>query len=47
MAYFSRKMIDAKRNYEIHDTELLAIVEGFCVRPLLVPELPVKSDGIY
>ena len=29
MAYFSRKMIDAERNYEIHDAELLAIVESF------------------
>ena len=30
MAYFSRKMINAERNYEIHDAELLAIVESFC-----------------
>ena len=30
VAYFSRKMINAKRNYEIHDAELLAIVESFC-----------------
>ncbi len=30
MVYFSRKMIDAERNYEIHDAELLAIVESFC-----------------
>ena len=29
MAYFSRKMIDAERNHEIHDAELLAIVESF------------------
>ncbi len=29
MAYFSRKMIDAERNYEIHDAKLLAIVESF------------------
>ncbi len=29
VAYFSRKMIDAERNYEIHDAELLAIVESF------------------
>ncbi len=29
-AYFSRKMINAERNYEIHDAELLAIVESFC-----------------
>ncbi len=29
-AYFSRKMIDAEKNYEIHDAELLAIVESFC-----------------
>ena len=30
VAYFSRKMIDAERNYEIHDAELFAIVESFC-----------------
>ncbi len=30
MAYFSRKMIDAESNYEIHDAELLAIFESFC-----------------
>ncbi len=30
VAYFSRKMIDAERNYEIHDAELLTIVESFC-----------------
>ncbi len=30
VAYFSRKMIDVERNYEIHDAELLAIVESFC-----------------
>ncbi len=30
VAYFSRKMIDAERNYRIHDAELLAIVESFC-----------------
>ncbi len=30
MVYFSRKMIDNERNYEIHDAELLAIVESFC-----------------
>ncbi len=30
MTYFSRKMIDAERNYKIHDAELLAIVESFC-----------------
>ncbi len=29
MVYFSRKMIDAERNYKIHDSELLAIVESF------------------
>ena len=29
VAYFSRKMIDAERNYEVHDAELLAIVESF------------------
>ncbi len=29
VAHFSRKMIDAERNYEIHDAELLAIVESF------------------
>ncbi len=28
VAYFSLKMIDAERNYEIHDAELLAIVES-------------------
>ncbi len=28
MAYFSRKLFDAKRNYEIHEAELLAIVES-------------------
>ncbi len=30
MDYFQRKMIDAERNYEIHDAELFAIVESFC-----------------
>ncbi len=30
VAYFSRKMINDKRNYEIYDAELLAIVESFC-----------------
>ncbi len=30
VAYFSRKMIDAERNYEIYNAELLAIVESFC-----------------
>ncbi len=30
VAYFSRKIIDAKRNYENYDAELLAIVESFC-----------------
>ena len=29
VAYFSRKMIDAEKNYEVHDQELLAIVESF------------------
>ncbi len=29
MRYFSRKMIDAKRNYKIYDAELLAIFESF------------------
>ncbi len=29
MAYFSCKMIDGERNYEIHDSELLAIVDSF------------------
>ena len=29
VAYFSRKMIPAERNYETHDAELLAIVEAF------------------
>ncbi len=29
VAYLSRKMINAKRNYEIHDAELLTIVESF------------------
>ncbi len=29
VAYFSRKMIDAERNYEIHDAELFAIMERF------------------
>ncbi len=29
MAYFSRKMIDVKKNYEIHDAEIFAIVESF------------------
>ena len=28
VAYFSRKMIDAERNYKIHDAELLAIIES-------------------
>ena len=30
VAYFSRKMIEAERNYEFHDAELFAIVESFC-----------------
>ena len=29
VTHLSRKMIDAKRNYEVHDAELLAIVESF------------------
>ena len=29
IAYFSRRMIDAKRNYKINNAELLAIVESF------------------
>ena len=29
VAYCSRKMLSAKRNYETHDVELLAIAEGF------------------
>ena len=29
IAFWSRKMIGAERNYEIHDGELLAIVEAF------------------
>ena len=29
VAYYSRKMIPAERNYETHDAELLAIVEAF------------------
>ncbi len=29
VAYFSRKMIDAERNYKTHNAELLAIVESF------------------
>ena len=29
IAFWSRKMIDAERNYEVHDQELLAIVEAF------------------
>ncbi|RMZ75256.1 hypothetical protein DV738_g5567, partial [Chaetothyriales sp. CBS 135597] len=29
VAFFSRKLKEAKQNYKIHDTELLAIVEGF------------------
>ena len=29
VAYFSRKMIPAETEYEIHDSELLAIVEVF------------------
>lgn len=29
VAYYSRKMLPAERNYETHDAELLAIVEGF------------------
>lgn len=29
VAYFSRKMLPAERNYETHDAELLAIVEAF------------------
>ena len=29
VAFFSRKMIPAERNYETHDAELLAIVEAF------------------
>ncbi len=29
VACFSRKMINAEKNYEIPDTELLAIIESF------------------
>ena len=29
VVYFSRKIIDAERNYEIHNAELFAIVESF------------------
>ncbi len=29
VAYFSHKMIDVERNYEIHNAELLAIIESF------------------
>ena len=29
VAYYLRKMLPAERNYETHDAELLAIVEGF------------------
>lgn len=29
VAYYSRKMLPVERNYETHDAELLAIVEGF------------------
>jgi len=29
VAFHSRKLNDAERNYEIHDKELLAILEGF------------------
>ncbi len=29
VAYYSQKMIDADRNYEIHDAELVNIVENF------------------
>ncbi len=29
VAYFSRKIFDAERNYDIHDAELFAIVESF------------------
>lgn len=29
VAFYSRKMIIAERNYEVHDSELLAIVESF------------------
>ena len=29
IAYYLRKMVPAERNYETHDAELLAIVEGF------------------
>ena len=29
VAFHSRKLNDAERNYEIHDTELLAILKGF------------------
>ncbi len=30
VAYFSCKMIDAKKNHEIYDAELLAIIKNFC-----------------
>ena len=30
MAFHSRKLNDAERNNEIHDKELLAILEAFC-----------------
>ena len=29
MAFHSRKVSDAERNYEIHDKQLLAILEAF------------------
>ena len=29
VAFHSRKLSDAERNYKIHDTELLAILEAF------------------
>ncbi|KAL1952490.1 hypothetical protein VTO42DRAFT_5191 [Malbranchea cinnamomea] len=31
VAYFSKKLNPAQRNYDTHDQELLAIVEAFCV----------------
>lgn len=30
VVYYIRKMINAEKNYEFHNVELLAVVESFC-----------------
>jgi hypothetical protein len=30
VAYYSKSMVDAERNYDIYDKELLAIIQALC-----------------